>query len=65
MDATCIGIARDMKSKKNNIINMEFTQFELELIRYAMDDLIDTVGTGDIKLQCQQIITKIEQYEKK
>lgn len=64
MDATCIGIARDMKSKKNNIINMEFTQFELELIRYALNDLIDTVG-GDIKLQCQQIITKIEQYEKK
>jgi len=44
---------------------MEFKQFELELIRYAMDDLIDTVGTGDIKLQCQQIVTKIEQYEKK
>lgn len=44
---------------------MEFKQFELELIRYAMDDLIDIVGSGDIKLQCQQIVTKIEQYEKK
>ena len=43
---------------------MEFKQFELELIRYAIDDLIDTVG-GDIKLQCQKIITKIEQYENK
>lgn len=49
---------------QDKIINTEFTQFELEVIRHALDDLIDTVG-GDIKLQCQQIITKIEQYEDK
>ena len=46
-------------------VSKSFYCWELELIRYAMDYLIDTVGTGDIKLQCQQIITKIEQYENK
>ena len=41
---------------------MEFKQFELELIRYAIDDLMWN-SRGDIKIQCQQIITKIEQYK--
>ncbi len=38
---------------------MEFTQLELELIRYAMYDLLNADGNR-AALKCEQIITKID-----
>ena len=38
---------------------MEFTKLELELIRYAMYDLLNADGNR-ATLKCEQIITKID-----
>ena len=39
--------------------NMEFTRLELELMRYAMYDLLNADGNR-ARLKCEQIITKID-----
>ena len=39
--------------------NMEFNRLELELIRYAMYDLLNEDGNR-ATLKCEQIITKID-----
>ena len=38
---------------------MEFTQLELELMRYAMYDLLNQ-DNNQARLKCEQIITKID-----
>ena len=38
---------------------MEFTQLELELMRYAMYDLLNQ-DNNQATLKCEQIITKID-----
>ena len=46
-----------------NKIHMEFTKLELELMRYAMYDLLNADDTEKAKLfniKCEQIITKID-----
>ena len=42
-----------------NKIHMEFTKLELELMRYAMYDLLNADGNR-AALKCEQIITKID-----
>ena len=42
-----------------NKTHMEFTKLELELIRYAMYDLLNADG-NQATLKCEQIITKID-----
>ena len=39
--------------------NMEFNRLELELMRYAMYDLLNQDG-NKATLKCEQIITKID-----
>jgi hypothetical protein len=38
---------------------MKFTQLELELMRYAMYDLLNA-DNNQARLKCEQIITKID-----
>lgn len=42
-----------------NKIHMEFTRLELELMRYAMYDLLNA-DNNQATLKCEQIITKID-----
>ena len=46
-----------MQTKKH--IHMEFTQLELELMRYAMYDLLNQDGNQAVA-KCEQIIAKID-----
>ena len=45
------------------MINMEFNRLELELIRYAMYDLLNA-DDNRATLKCEQIITKIDKMVK-
>ena len=45
------------------MINMEFNRLELELIRYAMYDLLNE-DNNQATLKCEQIITKIDKMVK-
>lgn len=43
----------------NKETHMEFTRLELELMRYAMYDLLNA-DNNQATLKCEQIITKID-----
>ena len=45
--------------ESNKETHMEFTRLELELMRYAMYDLLNA-DNNQATLKCEQIITKID-----